>query len=67
MLATVQNIASSLFNSHLMDAYEGWLYVLVVGISGGELLRVKKVVSRTFHPEIPQNRAVLIRGKSCEV
>ncbi|MGY8662364.1 O-antigen ligase family protein [Bradyrhizobium sp. UFLA05-109] len=41
MLATVQNIASSMFNSHLMDAYEGWLYVLVVGIAGGELLRVQ--------------------------
>lgn len=41
MLATVQNIASSIFNSHLMDAYEGWLYVLVVGIAGGELLRIE--------------------------
>lgn len=41
MLATVQNIASSIFNSHLMDAYEGWLYVLVVGIAGGELLQIE--------------------------
>ncbi|MGY8683123.1 O-antigen ligase family protein [Bradyrhizobium sp. UFLA05-153] len=40
LLATVQNIASSVFNSHLMDAYEGWLYVLVVGIAGGGLLRI---------------------------
>ncbi|MGV7217476.1 O-antigen ligase family protein [Bradyrhizobium sp. UFLA05-112] len=41
MLAAVQNIASSVFNSHLMDAYEGWLYVLAVGIAGGELLRIE--------------------------
>ncbi|MGC0320816.1 O-antigen ligase [Bradyrhizobium sp. USDA 326] len=41
MLATAQNIASSVFNSHLMDTYEGWLYVLAVGVAGGEVLRIQ--------------------------
>jgi hypothetical protein len=56
MLATVQNIASSIFNSHLTDFYEGWLYVLLVGIAGGELLRVESgKLSRILHSEIPPN------------
>ena len=33
LVAVVQNILSSLFNSHLSDFYQGWLYVLVVGIA----------------------------------
>lgn len=33
LIAVVQNILSSLFNSHLSDFYQGWLYVLVVGIA----------------------------------
>lgn len=41
MLTTVQNIASSVFNSHLIDTYEGWLYVLAVGVAGGEVLRIQ--------------------------
>ena len=35
----VQNIVSSLFNSHLFDFTQGWGYVLGVGIAGGALLR----------------------------
>lgn len=42
MLATLQNIVSSMFNSHLADFYEGWLYVLAVGVAGGELLRIRR-------------------------
>lgn len=38
LLATLQNMASSVFNSHLTDFYEGWLYVLAVGMAGGALL-----------------------------
>ena len=37
-LIVVQNIVSSLFNSHLSDFGEGWIYVLGVGVSGGMLL-----------------------------
>ncbi|WP_164719136.1 MULTISPECIES: O-antigen ligase family protein [Bradyrhizobium] len=35
-VAVVQNIASSVFNSHLFDFYQGWLYVFVVGILSGQ-------------------------------
>ena len=34
-LVVVQNVLSSLFNSHLFDFTPGWLYVLGVGIAGG--------------------------------
>jgi O-antigen ligase len=30
-----QNFVSSLFNSHLFDFAEGWIYVLGVGVAGG--------------------------------
>jgi O-antigen ligase len=35
----VQNVVSSLFNSHLFDFTSGWLYVFGVGIAGGMVLR----------------------------
>ena len=38
LLVVVQNIFSSLFNSHLFDFHEGWMYVLGVGIAGGAML-----------------------------
>ena len=38
-LIVVQNIVSSLFNSHLFDFQEGWIYVLGVGVAGGMALR----------------------------
>jgi O-antigen ligase len=38
LMVVVQNIFTSLFNSHLFDFNEGWMYVLGVGIAGGTLL-----------------------------
>ena len=35
MIIVVQNIVSSLFNSHLFDFSQGWLYVFGVGAAGG--------------------------------
>ena len=35
----VQNIFTSLFNSHLFDFHEGWMYVLGVGVAGGMVLK----------------------------
>jgi O-antigen ligase len=40
LLVVVQNIFTSLFNSHLFDFHEGWMYVLGVGVAGGMMLRV---------------------------
>ena len=38
LLVVTQNIFTSLFNSHLFDFHEGWMYVLGVGVAGGTLL-----------------------------
>jgi O-antigen ligase len=39
LLVVVQNIFSSLFNSHIFDFVEGWMYVLGVGVAGGMVLK----------------------------
>jgi O-antigen ligase len=39
LLVASYNIVSSLFNSHLFDFGQGWLYVLGVGVTGGMVLR----------------------------
>jgi O-antigen ligase len=39
LLVVVQNVFTSLFNSHLFDFHEGWMYVLGVGVAGGLVLR----------------------------
>jgi O-antigen ligase len=41
LLVVVQNVVSSLFNSHLFDFHEGWMYVLGVGIAGGMVMQAK--------------------------
>jgi hypothetical protein len=38
LMVVVQNIFTSLFNSHLFDFNEGWMYVLGVGIAAGMVL-----------------------------
>lgn len=35
LVVVVQNMTSSLLNSHLADFHEGWIYVLGVGVVGG--------------------------------
>ena len=37
----VQNIFTSLFNSHIFDFHEGWMYVLGVGVAGGMVLKAQ--------------------------
>jgi O-antigen ligase len=39
LLVVVQNIFTSLFNSHLFDFHEGWMYVLGVGVAAGVVLK----------------------------
>jgi O-antigen ligase len=41
LMVVLQNIFSSLFNSHLFDFHEGWMYVLGVGVAGGMVLRAR--------------------------
>ena len=38
LLVVIQNMLTSIFNSHLFDFNEGWIYVLGVGIAGGMTL-----------------------------
>jgi O-antigen ligase len=38
LLTVLQNILSSLFNSHLFDFTQGWIYVFGVGVIGGMVL-----------------------------
>jgi O-antigen ligase len=42
ILVVVQNIFTSLFNSHLFDFHEGWMYVFGVGVAGGMTLAAKQ-------------------------
>ena len=42
LLVVVQNIFTSLFNSHIFDFHEGWMYVLGVGVAGGMVLRARR-------------------------
>ena len=39
LMVVVQNIFTSLFNSHIFDFNEGWMYVLGVSVAGGMVLR----------------------------
>ena len=39
LMVVVQNFVTSLFNSHLFDFNEGWMYVLGVGIAGGMITK----------------------------
>ncbi|MFO1109784.1 MAG: O-antigen ligase family protein [Bradyrhizobium sp.] len=41
LLVVVQNIFTSLFNSHIFDFHEGWMYVLGVGVAGGMTLHAR--------------------------
>ena len=40
LVIVVQNIVGSLFNSHLFDFAQGWVYVLGVGVAGGRALKM---------------------------
>jgi O-antigen ligase len=42
LMLVVQNITTSLFNSHLFDFHEGWMYVLGVGVAGGLLQQQRR-------------------------
>jgi hypothetical protein len=45
LLVVVQNIFTSLFNSHIFDFHEGWMYVVGVGVAGGMALKMRGAAS----------------------
>ncbi len=42
LLIVLQNMLTSLFNTHLFDFTPGWIYVLGVGVAGGMALAARK-------------------------
>jgi O-antigen ligase len=46
LTVVAQNIAGSLFNSHLFDFGHGWLYVIGVGVIGGMVLHAPPAAAR---------------------
>jgi hypothetical protein len=46
LLVVVQNIFTSLFNSHLFDFHEGWMYVIGVGVAGGMVIRMQRETAK---------------------
>jgi O-antigen ligase len=50
--AVAQNVISSLFNSHLSDFSNGWLYVFGLGVAGGAVLR-ERASERKTHADEP--------------
>ena len=42
LVVVIQNVISSLLNSHLFDFHEGWVYVLGVGVAGGMVARAQR-------------------------
>ncbi|MGY3074640.1 O-antigen ligase [Bradyrhizobium sp. LM6.10] len=46
LLVVVQNVFTSLFNSHLFDFHEGWMYVIGVGVAGGMVIRAQQAETK---------------------
>ncbi len=57
LMVVLQNFFSSLFNSHLFDFHEGWMYVLGVGVAGGMALRTRsRAGTPTSQVKVGQDR-----------
>jgi O-antigen ligase len=54
LLVVTQNIFTSLFNSHIFDFHEGWMYVLGVGVAGGMILKTGSGAAAPV-PRVPSN------------
>lgn len=53
LVIVVQNIVSSLFNSHLLDFTQGWTYVFGVGVLGGLVRRGARFPTALKQPPPP--------------
>jgi len=56
LMVVLQNFFSSLFNSHLFDFHEGWMYVLGVGVAGGMALRASSAEGTKEPAEEPAGK-----------
>ncbi|MGY2937337.1 O-antigen ligase [Bradyrhizobium sp. GM6.1] len=55
LLVVVQNVFTSLFNSHLFDFHEGWMYVIGVGVAGGMVIRAQQAEAKAA-VAVPERR-----------
>ena len=53
LLVVVQNIFTSLFNSHIFDFHAGWMYVVGVGVAGGMVLKGERASNGIGNGEFP--------------
>ncbi len=53
LIVVVQNIVGSLFNSHLFDFVQGWIYVFGAGVAGGMMLRNRAEAEEAWKPQAP--------------
>jgi O-antigen ligase len=53
-LVVIETIVTSLFNSHLFDFTQGWLYVFGVGVAGGMVLRESDWPPGATATEVPR-------------
>ncbi len=53
-IVVIENIVSSLFNSHLFDFAQGWLYVFGVSVAGGMALRERSWAPGTTPADVPK-------------
>ena len=51
LAVVAQNMVGSLFNSHLFDFLQGWIYVFGMGVAGGMVL--KERLARSGHTALP--------------
>ena len=63
LLVVVQNIFTSLFNSHIFDFHEGWMYVLGVGVAGGMVLKARAAGRDGERSQFLNARALARRGE----
>ena len=61
LVAVVENIVSSIFNSHIFDFTEGWVYVLSVGVAAG---MVRRMSAATVSGNMPPPDAMLSQDAS---
>jgi len=53
-IMVIETAVTSLFNSHLFDFTQGWLYVFGVGVAGGMVLRDRTGASGAVVADVPQ-------------
>ncbi len=58
LVVVLQNVVSSLFNSHLFDFTQGWMYVFGVGVLGGTVLHRRGDRNDASSGDVDRTRAV---------